>query len=412
MADEPNIWCVEGQWQIYRDAKMINDKHKMARIVTEKRRVLTRSLHTVPDIHQLFNLHKCNWMARDLGTYSEEIVREFYASYAATLRGSISKKSKPIAQDPLTSTMVRGCPVDISHATISRFLYGPTTGCRLQKLTTNSHGTRAVMVAALVAGVEIDFARMLLAKIHERAFKTSTTYPFPCLIFQLCRDSGVLIWHCDRLIHPTGTLDIGLIRDEANVEAPRREPQVEVLPLGADLADTAGQAQGSDPIILDYTDTISASSSQAASGAPSSSRSTPPLGATVVQLARVQNLEAQMATLLHQIQPWMQKSIAESEARMEQRMEGMMDRKIQASELASLRINVDAILATPTVEAHIAPTTLADDTVLDALFNGIAEEGPEPTHTKGKRHRSSRTEEENLKKDSIGRRRRLGRLQF
>ena len=97
------------------------------------------------------------------------------------------------------------------------------------------------MVAALVAGVEIDFARILLAEIHERAFKTSTTYPFPCLIFQLCRDSGVPIWHCDRLIHPTGALDIGLIRDEANVAAPRREPQIEVPPLGADLADTMGQ---------------------------------------------------------------------------------------------------------------------------------------------------------------------------
>ena len=34
---------------------------------------------------------------------------------------------------------------------------------------------RAVMVAALVAGLEIDFARMMLAEIHERAFKTSTT---------------------------------------------------------------------------------------------------------------------------------------------------------------------------------------------------------------------------------------------
>ena len=63
---------------------------------------------------------------------------------------------------------------------------------------------RAVMVAALVAGVEIDFARMLLAEIHGRAFRTSTTYPFPCLIFHLCRDSGVPIWHCDRLVHPTG----------------------------------------------------------------------------------------------------------------------------------------------------------------------------------------------------------------
>uniref|UniRef100_M1D8Z3 Integrase core domain containing protein n=1 Tax=Solanum tuberosum TaxID=4113 RepID=M1D8Z3_SOLTU len=66
-------------------------------------------------------------MARDPWTYSWEIVRDFYASYAATLRGSISKRSKPTAYDPLTSTMVRGCSVDISRATIIRFLYGPTT---------------------------------------------------------------------------------------------------------------------------------------------------------------------------------------------------------------------------------------------------------------------------------------------
>ena len=57
---EPNRWCVEGQWQIYRDAKMINDKQKMARTITEELRVLTGSLHTVPEIHRLFNLHKCD----------------------------------------------------------------------------------------------------------------------------------------------------------------------------------------------------------------------------------------------------------------------------------------------------------------------------------------------------------------
>uniref|UniRef100_M1DKB3 Integrase core domain containing protein n=1 Tax=Solanum tuberosum TaxID=4113 RepID=M1DKB3_SOLTU len=92
---EPNRWCVEGQWQIYRDAKMINDKQKMARTITEESRVLTGSLHTVPEIHRLFNLHKCDWMARDPGTYSEEMVQEFYASYAVTLRGSITKRSSP-----------------------------------------------------------------------------------------------------------------------------------------------------------------------------------------------------------------------------------------------------------------------------------------------------------------------------
>uniref|UniRef100_M1DX65 Integrase core domain containing protein n=1 Tax=Solanum tuberosum TaxID=4113 RepID=M1DX65_SOLTU len=53
------------------------------------------------------------------------------------------------------------------------------------------------------------------------------------------------------------------------------------------------------------------------------------------------------------------------------------------SELASLRDDVDAILATPTVELQAAPTVLFDDTVLDALFSGTAEEGPKPAHTKG-----------------------------
>uniref|UniRef100_M1DN05 Integrase core domain containing protein n=1 Tax=Solanum tuberosum TaxID=4113 RepID=M1DN05_SOLTU len=142
---------------------------------------------------------------------------------------------------------------------------------------------------------------------------------------------------------------------------------------------------------------------------PSSSRSTSQLGATVVPLARVQKLEAQIATLLHHIQPWMQKTIAEFEAIIERRMEGMMDRKVQAvnkrldafefrvlersalaidlsslqAELASLQTDIDAILAAPTVEPQAAPTALDDDTVLDALFSGTVEEGLEPTHAKG-----------------------------
>ncbi|KAG5606580.1 hypothetical protein H5410_028072 [Solanum commersonii] len=103
-----------------------------------------------------------------------------------------------------------------------------------------------------------------------------------------------------------------------------------------------------------------------------------------------------MAIFLHHSQPWMQKSIAESEARMEQRM----DQNVQAvnkrldafelqvlkrpaltidlssfqAELASLRANVDAIFSTPTIEPQAAPTALADDTVLDALFSGTIKE--------------------------------------
>lgn len=33
-------------------------------------------------------------------------------------------------------------------------------------------------MVAQVAGLKIDFAQMIISEIHERSFKTSTTYPF------------------------------------------------------------------------------------------------------------------------------------------------------------------------------------------------------------------------------------------
>lgn len=38
--EDPNRWCVDGQYKVYRDTKMLNDK----------RRVLTGSIHTVIDV--------------------------------------------------------------------------------------------------------------------------------------------------------------------------------------------------------------------------------------------------------------------------------------------------------------------------------------------------------------------------
>ena len=60
--------------------------------------------------------------------------------------------------------------------------------------------------------------------------------------------------------------------------------------------------------------------------APRSSRSAP--FPALVPLARVQKLEAQMATLLHHIQPWMQRSIAEAEECLERKMVYHTERKI------------------------------------------------------------------------------------
>uniref|UniRef100_M1DM43 Integrase core domain containing protein n=1 Tax=Solanum tuberosum TaxID=4113 RepID=M1DM43_SOLTU len=265
---EPNRWFVEGQWQIYRDTKMKNGKEKMARTITEERRVLTGSLYTMPDIHHLFQRHKCEWMAHDPSTYSEEIVREFNASYATTLRGRIHKNAKAATQDPLTSTM-----------------------------------------------------------------------------------------------------------DDANVAEPHRGPRVDV-PMGQDLIHTVEHMQGDGPPTTIPPDEHPTSSSQMASQAPSSSGATPLSRTTMIPLARVQKLEGQMATLLHHIKPGMRKLIDESEERVEKRMEAKTDQQVQAvhkrldafelrvlerpapttdmsffrTELASLRADVDTILATPAVE--------------------------------------------------------------
>ena len=77
-----------------------------------------------------------------------------------------------------------------------------------------------MLIEAMIAEFEVDFAWLLQAVIHERAFKVTTTYPFPCMIFALCRTAGVPIWHIDQLKNPQGTVAVSLIRDEANELAP------------------------------------------------------------------------------------------------------------------------------------------------------------------------------------------------
>ena len=86
--------------------------------------------------------------------------------------------------------------------------------------------------------------------------------------------------------------------------------------LGDNLADTVAQARTA--MQAASTDTTPIESILGSSTALSSSRSAP-LPA-LVPLARVLKLEAQMDTLLHHIHPWMQRSIADAEERLERRM--------------------------------------------------------------------------------------------
>ena len=95
----------------------------------------------------------------------------------------------------------------------------------------------------MIAGFEVDIAWLLQEFMHERAFKDITTYPFPCMIFALYRSAGVFIWHVDQLKTPQGTVNVSLIRDEANELDPRRGPRLELPPLADDLVDTVAHAR-------------------------------------------------------------------------------------------------------------------------------------------------------------------------
>ena len=96
----------------------------------------------------------------------------------------------------------------------------------------------------------------------------------------------------------------------------RRGPHIELPPLGDNLADTVEQACTATHAAS--TDTTPVESISGSITTPSSSLSTP-LPA-LVPLARVQKLEAQMATLLNHIKLWMKRSIAKEEERLKRRM--------------------------------------------------------------------------------------------
>ena len=89
------------KYQVYNDAKLLNDKGVMAWYLTLKRRVLTRSLSTIQAIHALFTRHRLEWTSPNVGRYSEVMVQEFYASYVATLRSQLERQPTQAKHAPL-----------------------------------------------------------------------------------------------------------------------------------------------------------------------------------------------------------------------------------------------------------------------------------------------------------------------
>ena len=89
----------------------------------------------MPEIPNLFTRHRLEWTARSLGCYSEELVREFYASYVETLRSQIDRQATPAKQAALERVRVRGVQVDISLPVIHMFLYGEGVDANRTPLT-------------------------------------------------------------------------------------------------------------------------------------------------------------------------------------------------------------------------------------------------------------------------------------
>ena len=122
-----------------------------------------------------------------------------------------------------------------------------------------------------------------------------------------------------------------------------------------------------------------------------------------------------MATLLHHIQPWMQKSITESEARMERKMQrkiAEVHRRLDAFvlrvlarpappvDVSTLQAAVDSLHADidMVLEARVPePVEPAEDTVLAALFATL-EILPPPPRESDKRRRGRAEDEARARK--------------
>ena len=197
------------------------------------------------------------------------------------------------------------------------------------------------------------------------------------MIISLCRSAGIPIWNIDLLKTPLDTVDIGLIRDEANDLAPRRGPRPELPPLGDNLANTVAQARTA--MQAACTDTTPIEFISGSNTALSSSRSAP-LPA-LVPLARVLKLEAQMDTLLHHIHPWMQRSIVEAEERLDQKMVQHTERKIAEVHLCLEAFEL-RVLARPAPPVDVSTLQAAVDNLcadIDMILEATVLESEAPS---------------------------------
>ena len=99
MTDQPNRWCVEGQYQVYSDEMILNDKGVMTQTLTLERWVLMGSLSMMPEIHNLFTRHRLERIARRLDvilkSWYEDSTRHTWLLSDQRLIGRMPNPNRP-----------------------------------------------------------------------------------------------------------------------------------------------------------------------------------------------------------------------------------------------------------------------------------------------------------------------------
>ncbi|KAF3657465.1 hypothetical protein FXO37_14926 [Capsicum annuum] len=222
------------------------------RPIFEEKRIITKGLIRYPKVEQKFHGYDLGWTTRGGNSFLPALVRDFYANYQAHLENMCREGENAADQPLLDKVLVQGVMVDISEATINRFLYGPNftpqatlptfyvqlnhrenqqnwldtliadeqpkwlinSDERIFKASLNSEvrfwcgivrtwlmptdgdnifaDDRAILVTSFVANLKLNFGEIIAKEIKNHVSRSDIAYPFPYLIIRLCRAANVL----------------------------------------------------------------------------------------------------------------------------------------------------------------------------------------------------------------------------
>jgi hypothetical protein len=250
---------------------------------------------------------------------------------------------------------------------------------------------RAVLLASVLAGYDIDWAQVIADHLHEAAFHFSTSLPFPVMIHRLCREAGIEVDPVrERHVEATSTRDASLIKaDDFPLDLPQAD-QVQV----PELSQIHPQAPDSAPAATHTAPAPTAPVSATASQAAEPTDADPPIGGVATAIPsiasssgaipsqvdplfihllarRVAVLETKVRSIATSVPVLVESTVSDAEARIGARIdqfESRIQRQISEAaqvdvstfrqEVAALRADILHLLSAPALDPAAA---LADD---------------------------------------------------